>query len=83
MASIGIASGPWVIAKPANSPDRAPVGPTILKLLPPKIEAIKPAHIAVKIPIAGDTCDATASETESGIDTIATVIPERKFDFIF
>ena len=62
-------------------PERAPVGPTILNLLPPKIAAIRPAQMAVMMPALGDEFDATASDIDSGIETRATLNPARQFSF--
>lgn len=81
-ASEGSWSTPFEITNAAIRPERAPVGPTMLKLLPPNIAAIKPAHIAVIIPTTGVVCDATASETDNGIDTKATVSPAFQLVFI-
>lgn len=77
--SVGIIPIPFVSANAAISPDKAPVGPTILKLLPPNIEATSPAYTAVTIPITGEACEATASDTERGIDTKETVTPAFQF----
>ena len=79
--NVGSTSAPFVIANVARIPESAPVGPTILKLLPPKIEAINPAQIAVIIPAIGDVCEATANETDKGIDTSDTVIPDFQLCF--
>ena len=62
-------------------PDSAPVGPTILKLLPPKIDANKPAQMAVIIPISGVAPAATASEMDRGMETKDTVMPD--FQLLF
>jgi hypothetical protein len=62
-------------------PDSAPVGPTILKLLPPKKAATRPAQIAVIIPAVGDAFEATANDIESGIETSATLSPAFQLSF--
>jgi hypothetical protein len=81
-ASIGNMSAPCIIAYAASIPESAPVGPTILKLLPPNIEANNPAHTAVIIPTVGDVPDATASDTDNGIETSDTVSPDFQLDFM-
>ena len=60
-------------------PDKAPVGPTILKLLPPNSDAMRPAQIAVIIPAVGVDWEATANETDKGIETSDTVSPDFQF----
>ena len=82
MAKAESIDAPWVSANAASRPDKAPVGPTILKRLPPKKEANSPAQIAVMMPAMGVDSDATAKETESGMDTRATVKPDFQFSFI-
>ena len=79
IVSIGRLAMPFTNTYVAMTPERAPVGPMILKLLPPNIAAMRPAQMAVMIPMSGVALDATASETESGIDMRETVRPERKF----
>ena len=81
-ATIASEGAPFAIAKLARIPVKAPVGPTILNLLPPKIAAISPAQIAVTIPTTGVVCEATASEIERGIDTNETVSPAFQLTFI-
>lgn len=76
IAKPGKAPALWEIAKMAKIPESAPVGPTILKLLPPKMEASNPAQIAVMIPIIGVAPAATAREMERGMETRETVIPD-------
>ena len=77
--SVGSAVPPLMITYDAITPESAPVGPTILKLLPPKSEASSPAQIAVTIPAVGGIPDATARAIESGIDTRETVTPAFQF----
>jgi hypothetical protein len=43
---------------------------------------MNPAHIAVIIPISGVAFDATARETDNGIDIRETVMPDLKLFLI-
>lgn len=81
IANAGKELAPCEMAKIANMPERAPVGPTILKLLPPKIDASKPAQIAVIIPISGVAPAATARDMERGMETKETVMPDFQLFF--
>ena len=54
---------------------KAPVGPPICTLLPPNMEIMNPAMIAVIIPFSGDTPDAIPNAMASGRATIPTMIP--------
>jgi len=54
---------------------KAPVGPPICTLLPPKNEIRKPAIIAVINPFSGDTPEEIPKATDSGNAIIATIIP--------
>lgn len=81
MASAGNDPDPCEMAKTANIPERAPVGPTMLKLLPPKIDASNPAQMAVMIPISGVAPAATASEMDRGMETKDTVMPDFQLFF--
>lgn len=54
---------------------KAPVGPPICTLLPPKREITRPATIAVIIPFSGDTPDAIPNAIAKGKATIPTIIP--------
>jgi len=80
MVIIGSEALPCKITYEAIIPDSAPVGPTILKLLPPKIVAKSPAQIAVTIPTEGSTFEATANAIDKGIETSETVIPAFQFN---
>ena len=53
----------------------------MLKLLPPKIEAKRPAHTAVMMPIVGVALAATAKDIDRGMDTSETVIPDFQLFF--
>ena len=57
---------------------KAPVGPPICTLLPPKSETIKPPTIAVIIPFSGDTPEAIPKAMASGNATIPTIIPAMR-----
>jgi len=74
---------PCKITYVATIPDNAPVGPTILKLLPPNIAAISPAQMAVIIPTTGVAPEETAKDTDNGIEIKDTVRPDFKFFLIF
>src|SRR5574344_30349 len=54
---------------------KAPVGPPICTLLPPKAETITPATMAVIIPFSGLTPEAIAKAMASGKATIPTIRP--------
>ncbi len=60
------------------STTKAPVGPPICILLPPRSEIIKPAMIAVIKPLSGVTPEAIAKAIASGNATIPTIIPADK-----
>jgi hypothetical protein len=51
--SQGRTSGPWRAEAADRIPERAPVGPTMLNSLPPKIAAARPPQKAVTIPLTG------------------------------
>lgn len=79
---VGKPLAPFKIMYVANIPDNAPVGPIILKLLPPNMAAMIPAQIEVMIPIRGVTPEATARDIDKGIDMRETVSPDFKFFLI-
>ena len=54
---------------------KAPVGPPICTLLPPKTEIMNPAITAVIIPFSGETPDAMAKAIAKGNATIPTIMP--------
>ena len=54
---------------------KAPVGPPICTLLPPKAEIIKPAMIAVTRPSVGPTPDEIPKAMAKGMATTATIQP--------
>ena len=54
---------------------KAPAGPPICTLLPPKRAIRKPAMMAVKMPVCGVSPLAMAKAMASGSATIPTVIP--------
>ena len=54
---------------------KAPVGPPIWTLLPPRSETSKPPTIAVTRPVAGVAPEAMAIAMQSGNATMATVAP--------
>ena len=58
----------------------APVGPPICTLLPPKMEMIRPATIAVMIPYSGVTPEAIPNAMARGRATIPTMIPAMRSD---
>ena len=78
---MGMPSAPWSNAYADSMPDRAPAGPTMLYLLELMAEAIRPPQTAVMMPTTGAAPEATASETDIGIDTRATVKPDRQLSF--
>ena len=57
---------------------KAPVGPPICTLLPPKNEIMKPATIAVMIPFSGLTPEAIPKAMANGHATIPTIIPAMR-----
>ena len=57
---------------------KAPVGPPICTVVPPKKAIIKPAIIAVVNPCSGPTPEAIAKAMASGKATIPTIIPAIK-----
>ena len=57
---------------------KAPVGPPICTLLPPRNEIINPATIAVIIPFSGVTPEAIPNAIAKGKATIPTIIPAIK-----
>jgi hypothetical protein len=73
-------SDPCRNAYVARIPESAPVGPTMLNLLPPKTAAKRPAQMAVMIPATGDAPAAIPREMESGIDTNDTVNPDLQLN---
>ena len=83
MVSSAIAFMPYINPYAAMVPDSAPVGPTMLKLLPPNIDATKPAQMAVIMPAVGDEFDATANDIDNGIETSATLSPAFQFSLRF
>ena len=54
---------------------KAPVGPPMETLVPPKAEMMNPAITAVKIPASGFTPEAMAKAMASGRATMPTVTP--------
>lgn len=54
---------------------KAPVGPPICTLLPPKREIISPAMMAVTNPSVGPTPDEIPKAMANGMATIPTMIP--------
>nr|UVY31560.1 MAG: hypothetical protein [Bacteriophage sp.] len=54
---------------------KAPVGPPICTLLPPRNEMMNPATIAVIIPFSGLTPEAIPNAMARGNATIPTIIP--------
>ena len=71
-------SSPWTATTPATTTMNAPVGPPICTRLPPSAEIRKPATMAVTSPSAGLAPDAMAMAMDSGMATIATVIPGQQ-----
>ena len=57
---------------------KAPVGPPICTLLPPKAEMIKPAMMAVTSPSVGPTPEEIPKAMAKGIATTATIIPATR-----
>ena len=60
-------------------PESAPVGPIILKLLPPSIAPSSPAQKAVMMPCVGVAPEAIARAIARGILTRDTVNPDFQF----
>ncbi|CCZ15563.1 unknown [Prevotella sp. CAG:487] len=54
---------------------KAPVGPPICTLLPPAIEMMKPATMAVMMPFSGVTPEAMPKAMASGRATMPTITP--------
>ena len=59
---------------------KAPVGPPICTLLPPNIEMIRPATMAVMIPFSGVTPEAIPKAMARGKATMPTMIPAMMSD---
>ena len=59
---------------------KAPVGPPICTLLPPKTEMTRPATMAVMIPFSGDTPEAMPKAIANGSATMPTIIPAMRSD---
>lgn len=81
IAIIGNTLYPLVIANETKIPDRAPVGPMILKGLPPNMAPIRPAQNAVIIPCTGVAPDAMANANDKGMLINATVKPDFQFNW--
>ena len=72
---------PCTIAKEIKIPDSAPVGPIILKWLPPSNAPINPAQRAVMIPCTGVAPEAMAKAKDRGMLIHATVKPDFQLCF--
>ena len=68
---------PYTLTIPTTITTKAPVGPPICTRLQPRNEIMKPATIAVTIPLSGDTPDAMANAMARGRARIPTIIPEK------
>ena len=71
-------ASPYCCIIPYTITIKAPVGPPICTLLPPIIEMMNPAMIAVIIPFSGETPEAIPNAMASGKATIPTMIPAIK-----
>ena len=71
---------PYFWTMPYTMTMKAPVGPPICTLLPPKNEMMNPAITAVIIPFSGETPDAMANAMASGNATIPTIAPAIRSD---
>ncbi len=71
-------SMPYFSMMPYIITTKAPVGPPIWTLLPPKNEIKNPAIMAVISPFSGDTPEAIPKATDNGKAIIATIIPAIK-----
>ena len=71
-------SAPWLATMGINTTVIAPVGPLTWTLLPPKTAARIPATMAVVIPAAAPTPDATPKPSARGRATRATMRPAER-----
>jgi len=66
---------PYFWTTPYTITTKAPVGPPICTRLPPSTDTRKPAMIAVKRPLSGDTPEAIANAIAKGMATTPTTNP--------
>ena len=83
MANHGKMALPCAPADCDSTPDKAPVGPTMLNSLPPVNAATNPAQKAVTTPATGVPPPAMDKAIERGMLTNATVVPLRRFPGIW